>query len=156
VGRSGEDPWDVVAEPRAGIDREPSAISCSSPGNCSTGGLYTDADHHFQAWIDTQSAGTWGKAIEVPGTGTLNFYNADVEAISCASNGACGAAGYFIALGDAQQPFVDTLGSFGPLTAVTKVTPAAGPTGGARWSSWSSSVRRRRLGSSPSPPAQSG
>jgi len=106
------------------------AISCSSPGNCSTGGIYVDAHSHFQAWLDRQSAGTWGTAIEVPGTAELNFYNAAVEAISCASNGACGADGYFIALGDSQQPFVDNLAGAAPGPTVTKVTPAAGPTRG--------------------------
>src|SRR5215468_9442434 len=42
------------------------------------------------------AAGSWGRAIAVPGLGTLNKgRNADVLSVSCPSAGNCAAAGYY-------------------------------------------------------------
>jgi hypothetical protein len=69
------------------------AISCTSTGNCSTGGNYTDALGNDQAFVADESNGTWGNAEEVPGTSTLNVGAALVNSISCTSPGNCGASG---------------------------------------------------------------
>jgi hypothetical protein len=43
-----------------------------------------------------RAAGSWGRAIEVPGLGALNKNgNADVSSLSCASPGYCAAGGYY-------------------------------------------------------------
>jgi hypothetical protein len=47
------------------------SVSCASAGYCSAGG-YTDGHGNEQAFIASERNGQWGKAIEVPGTATLN------------------------------------------------------------------------------------
>jgi hypothetical protein len=72
------------------------ALSCSSPGNCSAGGYFTTASHHQEALIVQEMRGTWGNAIEVPGSAKLNTGNrAVVESLSCAKAADCSAVGYF-------------------------------------------------------------
>jgi uncharacterized protein YunC (DUF1805 family) len=73
------------------------SVSCASAGNCSAGGLYTtDSYGHTQAFVVSQVNGTWHKAIEVPGTATLNQHgNAEVNSVSCAAAGNCSAGGYY-------------------------------------------------------------
>src|SRR5215471_14450870 len=44
------------------------SVSCSSPGNCSAGGWYTDNSGGSQAFVASETKGTWHAAIEVPGT----------------------------------------------------------------------------------------
>jgi hypothetical protein len=48
------------------------SVSCASAGNCSAGGAYRDGSGHFQAFVAGEVNGTWGTAIEVPGTAGLN------------------------------------------------------------------------------------
>jgi hypothetical protein len=72
------------------------SVSCSSPGNCSAGGWYTDGFGRAQAFIVSEITGTWHTAIEVPGTAALNTASAQVNAVSCASAGNCSAGGYYV------------------------------------------------------------
>jgi hypothetical protein len=78
-----------------------SAISCSAPGDCTAGGEYSTGSSAENGWIQqaflvTESNGVWGKAAEVPGTGTLNKGDwAKVTSVSCASPGNCAAGGYY-------------------------------------------------------------
>jgi hypothetical protein len=81
------------------------SVSCGSAGNCAAGGGYTDAAGHVQAWVASESNGTWHTAIEVPGTAALNKGDGGVTAVSCGSAGNCAAGGsYTDAAG--QQAFV--------------------------------------------------
>src|SRR5215467_9865586 len=48
------------------------SVSCAAPSSCSAGGYYADALDHQQAFVVTQTSGTWGTAIKVPGSGALN------------------------------------------------------------------------------------
>ena len=73
-----------------------SSVSCASAGNCSAGGYYRDSSDHFQALVVSQVNGSWGTAIEVPGTAALNQGgNADIASVSCASAGNCSAGGQY-------------------------------------------------------------
>src|SRR5580765_5566970 len=72
-----------------------SSVSCSSPGNCTAGGTYTDNLGFVQAFVADETSGTWGTAIEVPGTSTLNLGNASVASVSCASDSNCTATGLY-------------------------------------------------------------
>jgi hypothetical protein len=82
-------------------------VSCASTGNCAAGGIYTDGSAHNQAFVASEKNGTWGKAIEVPGTATLNAGgNADVNSVSCASAGNCVAGGYYTDGSGHSQAFV--------------------------------------------------
>jgi hypothetical protein len=80
------------------------SVSCSSPGNCSAGGWYTDRFRRTQAFIVSEIRGTWHTAIEVPGTAALNKAFAQVNAVSCASAGNCSAGGFYV--NDGYQAFV--------------------------------------------------
>jgi len=74
---------------------ETTSVSCASAGNCGAGGNYKDTSRHGQAFVVSQVNGTWGKAIEVPGTAALNQGgNAETTSVSCASAGECSAGGF--------------------------------------------------------------
>ena len=69
-------------------------MSCSSPGFCSAGGAYTDRDFHDHAFVVSETDGTWGTAIQIPGTKQPGSGGgADTESVSCASPGNCSAGG---------------------------------------------------------------
>jgi hypothetical protein len=74
-----------------------SAVSCSSPGNCSAGGNYTDRLGHPQAFVVGEKNGSWGKAIEVPRLAALNTgEDAELVSLSCGSAGNCAAGGFYV------------------------------------------------------------
>ena len=59
------------------------SVSCASAGNCSAGGHYRNSSGQ-QAFVVSQTGGTWGAAIEAPGTAPLNQDgNADIASVSC-------------------------------------------------------------------------
>jgi hypothetical protein len=90
-----------------GGDADATAISCSSAGNCVTGGLYADAMRHDQVFLAVESKGRWGKAFEIPGTASLNGDgDGEVAAVSCPSAGACAATGTYEAASGAIEAFV--------------------------------------------------
>jgi hypothetical protein len=77
-----------------GGQAEVASVSCASAGNCSAGGYYNDSSFNYQAFVVSQTDGTWGTAIEVPGTAALNSGgNAAIASVSCASAGNCSAGG---------------------------------------------------------------
>jgi hypothetical protein len=81
-----------------------SAISCASPGNCAAGGVYTFPDGAAEAFVASQTAGTWRTAIEVPGTSALNTQgDAMITTISCPSAGNCTAGGDYNTVSDADN-----------------------------------------------------
>jgi hypothetical protein len=83
------------------------SVSCASVGSCSAGGYYTDGSDHLQAFVASEKSGTWGTAIEVPGTATLNAGGtAEVNSLSCASAGNCSAGGGYRTSGGGFEAFV--------------------------------------------------
>jgi hypothetical protein len=81
-----------------------SSVSCASPGNCSAGGYYDKGTSGpLQAFVISQAGGTWGKAKQVPGTGTGNSI---VNSVSCASAGNCTAGGSYTDNTGHSQAFV--------------------------------------------------
>ena len=86
-----------------------SSVSCTSAGNCSAGGYYTDSSFHQHALVAGQVNGTWGKALEVPGTPVLNQGEfAAITSVSCTSAGNCSAGGYYQDSSLDLQAFVDS------------------------------------------------
>src|SRR5216683_2335439 len=72
------------------------SVSCTSAGNCSAGGYYTDGSSHHQAFVVSQVNGPWHTAIQVPGTASLNtLRNAGTGSVSCTSAGNCTAGGSY-------------------------------------------------------------
>ena len=88
------------------------SVSCAAAANCSAGGYYTsgvdsDGVPDSQAFVVSQVNGTWGTAIEVPGTSALNANgNAQIRSVSCASAGNCGAGGTYLSSAGQQEAFV--------------------------------------------------
>ncbi len=88
----------------AGFDQ---SVSCGSAGNCAAAGRYTDGSGHAQAFVATEKNGTWGKAMEVPGSAALNAGgDAFVSSVSCASAGNCAAGGQYADGSGHGQAFV--------------------------------------------------
>jgi hypothetical protein len=81
------------------IGSVPVSISCSSPGNCTSGGSYTDdglSETPTQAYLVNEVSGVWGNVTEVPGTAALNKGDfALVDEVSCSADGACGVVGNY-------------------------------------------------------------
>ena len=83
------------------------SVSCTSAGNCSAGGLYTDSSALQQAFVVNEVSGIWRTAKEVPGTATLNTGgDAAVESVSCAAASSCSAAGGYFDSSRHLQVFV--------------------------------------------------
>jgi cytochrome c551/c552 len=91
------------------------SVSCSSAGNCSAAGLYTDSSHHDQAFVADETNGTWGTAEEVPGIAALNKGSASINSVSCPSAGNCAVGGFYTGSSGHTQPFVadETNGTWG-------------------------------------------
>ena len=61
----------------------------------------------FQAFVASQTGGTWGKAIQVPGTGALSQGKGGyVTSVSCTVAGTCSAVGTYVDSSFGQQVFV--------------------------------------------------
>jgi hypothetical protein len=83
------------------------SVSCTSAGNCSAGGGYSDSSNHQQAFVVSQVGGKWGQAREVPGTATLDTGgDAAILSLSCAPAGSCSAGGTYSDSSGHQQAFV--------------------------------------------------
>ncbi len=79
-----------------GTDVDFNEISCPSAGNCTAVGDYTDESNDLQAFVVDEKNGTWGSAIEAPGTAFLNSDGvASAITLSCSSAGNCSAGGTF-------------------------------------------------------------
>jgi hypothetical protein len=103
-GDAGEVPG--TATLNAGENAETDSVSCTSPGNCAAGGIYMDSSSYSEAFVVSETNGTWGDAEEVPGTATLNTGGlASVYSVSCASGGNCVAGGSY-ENGSGTQVFV--------------------------------------------------
>jgi hypothetical protein len=92
------------------------SVSCGTAGTCTAGGRYTDGSDHAQAFVVNETSGSWGNAIEVPGSTTLNSGgDAVVYSVSCATAGTCTAGGYYKVGSGNYQAFVvdETSGSWG-------------------------------------------
>jgi hypothetical protein len=105
------------------------SVSCPSAGNCSAGGYYLDSSGNQQAFVVTETNGTWGTAEQVLGIAAQNLNIASTVSVSCASAGNCSAGGYYVDTGN-QQAFVvtQTNGTWG--TAVEVPGTAAFNQGG--------------------------
>ncbi len=110
------------------------SISCAAPGECSAGGYYLDGNFHFQAFVVDETNGSWGTAVEVPGTATLNAGgDADLFSVSCPAAGECAAGGTYTDGHSHPQAFTvsETNGSWG--TAVEVPGTATLNSGGSAW-----------------------
>jgi PASTA domain len=116
------DSWGTAKEVpgTAALNRDGDAgmfsVSCATAGNCAGGGQYVDGSSHGQAFVVDEAGGSWGTAIEVPGTATLNSgHDAQVNSVSCAAAGTCTAGGSFRNGSGDHEAFVvdETSGNWG-------------------------------------------
>jgi cytochrome c551/c552 len=92
------------------------SVSCTSPGDCAAGGSYTDSSGQSQAFVVSETNGSWGTAKEVPGSAVLNQGGyALITSVSCARAGSCAAGGWYTDSSGNQQAFVasETNGTWG-------------------------------------------
>jgi hypothetical protein len=84
------------------------SVSCPAVGDCTAGGSYGDGPDHQQAFIVSETGGTWGSAEEVPGTAALDTGSpgAAVVSVSCPAAGDCTAGGYYSDSAGHEQAFV--------------------------------------------------
>jgi D-alanine-D-alanine ligase-like ATP-grasp enzyme len=82
------------------------SVSCASAGNCTAGGEYAPIGADNQAFVVTETHGTWGNAQEV--AAALAAGGAQIESVSCASAGNCSAAGQYVDSSSDAQAFVVT------------------------------------------------
>ena len=116
------------------------SVSCAAAGDCAAGGYYSYYTgsgrlaaglrfYHRQAFVVTERDGSWGNAIEVPGTADLNSgWHAEVNSISCAAPGDCAAGGYYRDSHGRYQGFVvdETNGRWGKAIKVANTTVPRG------------------------------
>jgi hypothetical protein len=115
----------------AGGIMEVSSVSCGSAGDCAAGGYYTDGSGHAQAFVVSERDGSWGTAIEVPGSAALNAGGlALLNSVSCGAMGNCAAGGSYWDSSGHSQAFVvnERNGSWG--TAIEVPGSAALNAGG--------------------------
>ncbi len=109
---------------------EVKGISCSSPGNCTAVGLFTNnynLGSYPQAFTMTSSGGVWGDVEPVEfdsGVRTLTG-ESDVSGVSCTSAGNCVAIGFFRDALDRDQAFI-TSSSAGVWTRAIPVVFTSG------------------------------
>ncbi len=72
-------------------------VSCSSAGNCSAVGSYTDSSGATQGLLLTETAGTWGVGVEaaLPANAVAAPHGVELTSVSCASAGNCSAVGMY-------------------------------------------------------------
>jgi hypothetical protein len=71
------------------------AMSCSSVGNCSAGGIYSTKTGE-QAFVVNEKRGSWGSAAPIPGVSSLDIGgSASLTSMSCGSAGNCSAVGTY-------------------------------------------------------------
>ena len=77
-------------------DAEVLSVSCTSSGNCSAGGYYTNDMNIRRLFVVSQIAGVWQPAIDVPSPVNFDFTGwSSVNSVSCASAGNCVAGGSY-------------------------------------------------------------
>ena len=83
----------------ASSDPSPSfgSVSCTSTGNCTAVGSYSDSSGDTQGLLLTESGGVWRQGVEavLPANAASNP-NASLSSVSCSSPGSCTAVGVYV------------------------------------------------------------
>jgi hypothetical protein len=84
-----------------------SAVSCTSPGDCGAGGIYTDSGYDNTAFVVSRQNGDWQSSLRLGGINDLSpGPSVGIDQISCSSAGNCGAGGFYTDAHGGQQAFV--------------------------------------------------
>jgi hypothetical protein len=109
---------------RHGADLTVSSVSCAEPGDCVVGGSYERQSLLTNAAAAEERRGTWGRARVLPAPGRGGpVPDAEIDSISCASEGNCSASGIFDGRSGHTRPFVvnERSGIWGPVREVPGV-----------------------------------
>ncbi len=80
----------------AGGSAVTTSVSCPTAGNCGAVGTYVEPSNAEEAFVASETNGTWGDAQEIPGLAALNTVgDAGNTSVSCASAGNCAVAGTY-------------------------------------------------------------
>jgi hypothetical protein len=72
------------------------ALSCSSAGNCSAGGAYSDSAGNVEGLVLNEVKGVWKAPVRLlPPSGADKDPSLTINSLSCASAGNCAAVGSF-------------------------------------------------------------
>ncbi|MGO9560551.1 MAG: hypothetical protein ACLPQS_14715 [Acidimicrobiales bacterium] len=83
------------------------SVSCTSPGNCGGGGIYSDGGYNAVPFVVNEKHGVWDSARLVAGVNGFSAgAGAGIDQISCSSAGNCAAGGFYTDSGSTQQAFV--------------------------------------------------
>ena len=99
---------EVAAALNTRADAAINSVSCPAAGNCNAGGYYNNTRNgmhgHSQAFVVSETNGTWHPAIEV--AAALNTLRVGaVNSVSCPAAGNCGAGGYYTDSSARQEAF---------------------------------------------------
>jgi hypothetical protein len=87
-------------------------VSCFAPGDCVAGGWYSHAGVIQHAFVATETGGTWGAAMPVPGLSQLVDFGTDshaqVTSAACSTANECTVSGYYLRTDDHLQDFLAT------------------------------------------------
>ena len=104
------------------------SVSCAKAGSCSAGGHYLSSSGHSQAFVVTETNGTWGSLQRLAAALNTGHF-AGINSVSCATAGNCSAGGFYTPRSGPAPAFAvnQTNGTWGPVQKVA----AALNTGGA-------------------------
>jgi hypothetical protein len=111
-------PADAQAAPNAFFE----GISCTSVGNCTTTGGYTDTAAKQQAMVANETSGTWTQATAVAApNNSQSDPSASLSAVFCSSVGNCTATGDYIDSSPFPQAMTatETSGTWAQATVIT-------------------------------------
>jgi hypothetical protein len=102
-----------------GSDSSIDTISCPSQGNCSAAGIAGDqaVARAPLPFVVTETAGSWGRAMVVPGAPAVGVHPGDsgfttIAGMSCPAPGQCGLAGYSASMSSGEHDNVDASAVF--------------------------------------------
>jgi len=70
-------------------------VSCATAGYCTMAGTYTDATASTHPFIDVESAGRWGPAVQVAGNLQGSAIKGTADAVACPARGTCAIVGWY-------------------------------------------------------------
>lgn len=71
------------------------SISCTSPGDCGAGGVYTGKAKQLNVYVTNETNGVWSSAIEVSIANFNAGEGSSLMSVSCGAPGDCSAGGYY-------------------------------------------------------------
>lgn len=110
------------------------SVTCTSAGNCETGGYYTDTNgaHDTQALDASETNGVWSQASQLPvpsdAATAPGAQNASFKSVICTSPGNCVAVGHYIdtnGAGDTQAMVLSSVSTTGAPQLVVSTSSLA-------------------------------